>query len=619
MIAPTAARSASGSAYPRIRERVKRLLTVGGWLVLVATFAGEAASILRADLPWLIARMPDDAFYYIRIGQNLARGNGSTFDGVHLTNGFHPLWEAVCTLCAVIIPSGTGLIRLVLLVGLAFAAAAAVLLVRLAARVVGTPGALFAAIVALHGPVPLSAQVNGMEGAVVVFALAVVATVLRRCLDRDGADVWLGVAGAVLVLARLDLILVVWIPVAVVAWRRRDGRVALRWAAGLAAIGLPVATAWLIEYGHVLSVSGTVKQAWMSRLADQAYGGRLTMGFARQVVDLSRTYARDVLDVATATLLPASGLLDVLGWLALLGPASYGATIAGRRVHWRRPSGGRRGLHPATLSLLVLVGMVVAKSAIDLVFSTMFSVGTWYSAPEFTILPMVLGLLAWVGLRRMVVEVPAVAAVALVALAVTLVPAQPSASLRAGSARYDDSQQRPRTVQAVAWITRHHLVARFGFTDTGVAAWLIPPPSQVVNLDGFVNDYTYAGLVNRQAPLAQRLAREGIEVLLVWAPQSRVSALLPCGQELWSSSSSSPDDDQQLHIVDVRPCALTRAARLGESVATHPGLDGAETSTAAGPTWGDEQWLLLLASFVPAAAVVLDARRRRRGRARSVS
>jgi len=34
----------------------------------------------------------EDGFYYFKIAQNAARGFGPTFDGLHLTNGYHPLW-----------------------------------------------------------------------------------------------------------------------------------------------------------------------------------------------------------------------------------------------------------------------------------------------------------------------------------------------------------------------------------------------------------------------------------------------------------------------------------------------------------------------------------------------
>ena len=40
--------------------------------------------------------LTDDAFYYFKTAQNIAEGNGITFDGINPTNGFHPLWMILC-------------------------------------------------------------------------------------------------------------------------------------------------------------------------------------------------------------------------------------------------------------------------------------------------------------------------------------------------------------------------------------------------------------------------------------------------------------------------------------------------------------------------------------------
>ncbi|MBN1230664.1 MAG: hypothetical protein JXA19_02235 [Anaerolineales bacterium] len=37
----------------------------------------------------------DDAFYYFQAAKNIAAGDGSTFDGITLTNGYHPLWMLI--------------------------------------------------------------------------------------------------------------------------------------------------------------------------------------------------------------------------------------------------------------------------------------------------------------------------------------------------------------------------------------------------------------------------------------------------------------------------------------------------------------------------------------------
>jgi hypothetical protein len=40
----------------------------------------------------------DDAYYYFEIARNLAQGHGPSFDRLTTTNGYHPLWLAVCTI-----------------------------------------------------------------------------------------------------------------------------------------------------------------------------------------------------------------------------------------------------------------------------------------------------------------------------------------------------------------------------------------------------------------------------------------------------------------------------------------------------------------------------------------
>jgi hypothetical protein len=76
--------------------------------------------------------MRDDAYYYFKVAQNITEGLGSTFDGINLTNGYHPLWMLVCipvfafARFDLILP-----LRILLMVMAVFNAATAVLVYRL--------------------------------------------------------------------------------------------------------------------------------------------------------------------------------------------------------------------------------------------------------------------------------------------------------------------------------------------------------------------------------------------------------------------------------------------------------------------------------------------------------
>src|SRR5882672_9277037 len=73
-----------------IRMRPRSGATACGLALIVLLVTGWGA-LLLADRQ-LISWLTDDTFYYLQIARNVAGGAGFTFDGIHRTNGFHPLW-----------------------------------------------------------------------------------------------------------------------------------------------------------------------------------------------------------------------------------------------------------------------------------------------------------------------------------------------------------------------------------------------------------------------------------------------------------------------------------------------------------------------------------------------
>ena len=65
-------------------------------------FAWSIGLLLAVSVAFAIAVLgghgfiTDDVFFYLRIADSIARGQGSSFNGVMPTNGFHPLWELIC-------------------------------------------------------------------------------------------------------------------------------------------------------------------------------------------------------------------------------------------------------------------------------------------------------------------------------------------------------------------------------------------------------------------------------------------------------------------------------------------------------------------------------------------
>ena len=115
----------------------------------------------------------DDAYYYFKVAQNISEGLGSTFDGVNLANGYHPLWMLVnipifaLARFDLVLP-----LRILLLLMAAMHAASAILLYRIISRTlsaqVGTFVALFWAFsIYIHETVVQ----YGLETGLTVFTL----------------------------------------------------------------------------------------------------------------------------------------------------------------------------------------------------------------------------------------------------------------------------------------------------------------------------------------------------------------------------------------------------------------------------------------------------------------
>ena len=65
------------------------------WISVCMFLAGAATQFWRFHSSSFLVSYEDDFFYYLIVAKNIAHTHVSTFDGTHLTNGYHPLWMLV--------------------------------------------------------------------------------------------------------------------------------------------------------------------------------------------------------------------------------------------------------------------------------------------------------------------------------------------------------------------------------------------------------------------------------------------------------------------------------------------------------------------------------------------
>src|SRR5262245_7946515 len=215
----------------------------------------------------------DDSFYAFQIARNIAHGEGATFDGIHATNGFQPLYVGVLVPLYWIAGSSSTLpIHLALIISALLTVASAFILYRLVARHASETAALIVASAWAFSPIVIRQAANGLETALSLFTCALaVDFYLHRIRSAPSPSrrtfLALGALLGFAMLARVDLgflALAMCLDYLVVtrARMRREG-VTLPWrghVATAAVAGLIVCLPWAIygmaSVGSPLSESG---------------------------------------------------------------------------------------------------------------------------------------------------------------------------------------------------------------------------------------------------------------------------------------------------------------------------------------------------------------------------
>lgn len=236
---------------------------------------GIAAWLLVNNMPLTL----EDGFYYFKIAQHVAYGAGSTFDGLNLTNGYHPLW----LLCLVPIfwltsTPGTAL-TLGIILQAVFMIAATILVYHTARLSVGRFAASLAAL--LWVTLTYQVSLGGLEFSLHAFGMLAVAYVyLRWFAQKSPQQVWLylglGLLLGLTFLARLDTILLAGVISLWLSWRELKGGLTLNRSQRLLALWMPILLSCLIYtganlilFGHPLPISGLIKRTWSAYLLAQ--------------------------------------------------------------------------------------------------------------------------------------------------------------------------------------------------------------------------------------------------------------------------------------------------------------------------------------------------------------
>jgi hypothetical protein len=447
-------------------ERDRRIDRWAGWAIALGVMA-YAAFALWAPIAHLTFRSTDDSYYYFQVARNIVRGYGVTFDQIHATNGFHPLWM-LCLLpvCAATGGAGEMSLRLTFCLVALVAGAALWIAYRCLSSYAGRSAAVVG-LVALTVPPFLNPLVNGLETGLLLLLLFFLLWTARRyslLSLRSGTarNVILGLLLALLFLARLDSAFIVLGVLAAIplcwmlgvegripfpAMVRKSLEVGLTFAVAVAPYFVWNET----SFGHLTAISGGLKTSFP---VISFHPVRLT-GYAAH-------YGQ--------ALLLASMLASAWLWL-------------GRRSRSARGPGSRGAEEsPRLAPVLLAVGAGCCLHFVNSILFMGFGVHWWHFA-SYAPLAVLLGTMVLADLQSRVGRP------ALLALAAALAMAAFSVL-----GFYADYRRRgvdhERWLEAALWARRNLPAdAVVGMTDCGLFGYF--SERRTVNLDGVINGYPY--------------------------------------------------------------------------------------------------------------------------------
>jgi hypothetical protein len=507
-------------------------------LVLLAVLPHIVISLSNPNtvLDWYSS---DDGFYYFQVARNLAAGHGFTFDGLNLTNGFHPLWLFLITPLFLFAQLNLLLpLRLLIILSALLSAGSAILLYRILRRYTAEGLAALVGLLWIIAPrVHDITQHAGVEAGLNAFCILffwhawIAFSPTRNNRETLRGLAALGLLATLAVLSRLDNIFLVffgglWLWLRL--WRpqnatskKAENPWAWRGKTGFAFFG-PIAVIMLayliwnqLGFGTPTPVSGQIK-VWWGTLRNTVYGFPV-----RHIAAFWGQFVTNDPELGPWSLLTAPLYVAAEGLLNFMG---QGVTEVARRIVllalggtlgvlvtaliWKEREFFSKavrslGLLPFFLGCLIQVVYYKVSGSV--------AQQPWYWVAEMLLILLGLGLLlnaVWLFVAPHFKKRRSQRGYALTLIALAILTLNFLAFV-ASAIRAPGDGSNHFYIDRAAWLQEHtEEGARIAITGAGNLAYFIQGRT-VINMDGLMNSYDYF-LAIKTGNGAQFLANEGV-------------------------------------------------------------------------------------------------------------
>jgi len=524
-------------------------------LVLMLIF-GLSIRLAIAWQPWerLISTgaFGDDACYYASISYNIATGKGPTTDGIHMTNGFQPLWAFILVpIYALGAPKETAINIAMTLLAL-ISTLNGLLLFLLARKVWSERVGLLATFFWMTSPTVLKQSMNGMETGLYVFMLTLAAlllvsstqnhgTLCESKFGKIGMQILFGFVLGLTILSRVDGL--PFVLAAIVAHtlssngtgarvRNASQKLVSRIVSGVFISAIVVLTLlpWLI-YG-IATTGKVIPESGMAiRFLSMAYIGALDEGISWRVISYSFSQALSTLLRVKQWRYLSSKLVELVGAVSAHGFLASLLVMSILLIVLLYRFGYFEHLMPMLKEMRKLWFWLFHIVSLFLAYS-LYQFGWWFFPRYFfPVIPVgvLVGAFCAEALYRCLLErFKQCRCVAQTAIGIIVVSQLMQLCIGCAYLRSESFCGFEEYLNVALWLKKHTPKdARIGMFQSGTSSYL--SERTVINLDGVVNGKALSAMLEKR--MLNYIVSEGISYIADWDELIELLLLKRSGKE----------------------------------------------------------------------------------------
>jgi 4-amino-4-deoxy-L-arabinose transferase-like glycosyltransferase len=255
-----------------MEEKTKRNINLRWSSIIILIVSIYILSFSFFPKERLVCSVSDDAYYYLQISRNIAQGNGSTFDGIGKTNGYHPLWLFILIPVHFIVGfSRIGALRAVFVIQAIFYFLTVIIILRGLKRESDYIGLISILAISLY-PRFFHILTVGLESSLLLFLLALFWFYLIRFFNSKGSimnALILGLLLGLVILSRFEagIILAFITLIFILIFRYRNWKIrtiSVVLTSGFTAVLfiLPFLIWNYVSFGHIMTISASLKSSF---------------------------------------------------------------------------------------------------------------------------------------------------------------------------------------------------------------------------------------------------------------------------------------------------------------------------------------------------------------------